>query len=142
RIRRVNDRRAVARYETVALVTLENLEAIERSLERLCGYRQQANEALGDDLDARGVGSRDVAVEAQMHALARRDDEREGVVGGIDAVQTDNAQIASRLHHTGAVEGIVLEDHQGVEQLSPGLPLDRREPDMLMRQHPALATLD
>ena len=93
-------------------------------------------------LDAVAVEQVGSIVEPQLQPLARHRHQAHGVMRGVVPGDVGEPQTAGIGREGAAVDRIVLEHHQGVEQLAQsGQPLDLRKPEMLVRHQAGLTVL-
>ena len=129
--------------DRVALRGAQNVEAADRPL-RLArppppAARTSRSPSASTLVTIEQVGP---IVEPQPQPLARHRHQAERIVRGIVPADLGQTQPAGLLRQAGAVDRIVLEHHQGVEQLAQsGEPLDLRQAQMLVRDQPRLAVL-
>ena len=136
-----------AAQDGVALGALQDRQVAQR----LCGVRhrglQQPDEAPADGLHVRPLEQVGPIVEPQLQRLARLHDQRQRIMRRIAAMDLAELQAVagcakSRRRKPGAVDRIVLEHQERVEQVAdPGRLLDLGQPQMLVRHQPRLAVL-
>ena len=108
---------------------------------------KQPDETPADDLDVRPLEQIGPVVEPQLQRLARLHDQRQRIMRRIAAMDLAELQAVaccakSGCGKSGAVDRIVLEHQQRVEQIADaGRLLDLGQAEMLMRHQPRLAVL-
>ena len=126
----------------LALVRRQDVETADRLLRLRCHRLQQLHQTASQRID-RGAVEQVVAIgESQLQRLARHRHEGQRIVGGIVAAHLAHLQAGRIGRRAAAVDRIVLEHHQRVEQIAQaGEALDLGKPEMLVRDQPRLALL-
>ena len=130
----------------MTLLRRQDVEAANRPIRLRNRGLQQANKTARHRLNTGTLEQVASVVDAQAQLLARHGGKAERIMRGImpaDAAQTQAFNLGLLRDHDAAVDRIVLEHHQAIEQLAQsGEPLDLREPQMLVCNQGGLAVLD
>ena len=118
----------------------ENVEAADRPLGLRNRRLQQPHQAAHHGLRIRALEQIGLIVEPQLQPLAWYGGEAQGIVGHVEAADVGEPQAAGLGRQAAAVDRVVLEHRQRVEQLAQaGEALDLRQAQMLVRHQPRLA---
>ena len=128
--------------DRVALVRAENVQAADRQVGRRNRRRQQTNKPLRQRFDTVALEQVAPIVEPQPQPLSRYRHQTHRIMRGVVPADIGETQPAGLCGQAGALDRIVLEHHQGVEQLAQsGERLDLGQAQMLVRDQPGLAVL-
>ncbi len=130
----------------VALALAQDVQAADRPVRVGHRRRQQPDQPFPQRVNARAIEQVGPIVEPQLQLLARQRHQAQRIVRRILAADRSEPQAAGgrvlAKRFRAKRDRIVLEHHQGVEQLAQaGQALDLRQPQMLVRDQARLAVL-